>query len=73
MYSSKIAKGYQSVNCSFTVPEKPKSFTELAPGALKVGTPSDFLTFIVAKHQKLEGGYFGKSFFSEKVSQCRNN
>ena len=44
--------------------KKPKSWTELAD--LKAGTLSHFLTFIVAKLQKTEGGPFGKQFFSKK-------
>ena len=49
--------------------KKPKSWTELAD--LKAGTLSHFLTFIVAKLQKTEGGPFGKQFFFEKKSHCR--
>ena len=36
----------------------------------KKGDLWDFLTSIVAKHQKIEGGSFGE-FFPKKVSQCR--
>ena len=48
---------------SSTVPEKPKSWCELA---LKVRTPPDFLTSIVAKHQKTEGGLLRKKRLSKK-------
>ena len=37
----------------------------------KRGTRSDFLTSIVAKHQKTEGDPLEKFFFFEKKSQCR--
>ena len=37
------------------------------------GTILDFLTAIVAKHQKIEGGPFGEKFFWEKISQCLKN
>ena len=42
-----------------------------APGALKGSTFSHFLTSIVAKHQKIEGGLFGERNFPKEVSQCR--
>ena len=43
--------------------KNPKSWTELA----RIGTLSHFLTSIVAKHQKIEGGLKGviKDFFSK--------
>ena len=40
-------------------------------GALKGATLLDFLTSIVAKHQKNEGGPFEEQHIFEKVSQCR--
>ena len=54
----KIAKVFQSVEYSFTVP-KNQSWTELAHR----GTVLDFLTSIVAKHLKIEGGHFGENLF----------
>ena len=42
-------------------------------GALKGGTLSNFLTSIVAKHRKIEGGPFGENLFSRKKSQCQKN
>ena len=41
------------------------------PGRVKRGILSHFLTSIVAKHQKIEGGPFGETFFRKKVSQCQ--
>ena len=59
---SKIAKGLQSVKYSFTVPEKPKRWAELArrsplaraPGALKRGTLSGLSTFLSQNMAKVE-------------------
>ena len=51
-------------------PQYPKNPNGNGTGALKGGTLSDFLTSIVAKHQKIEGDPLGK-FSSKKVSQCR--
>ena len=47
----------------YSVPEKPKKFDRT--GALK-GDPFAFLTSIVAKHLKIEGGSFHDNFFEKK-------
>ena len=42
-----------------------------APGALKGGTISHFLTSIVAKHQKIEGGPFGEKNSENKYHNAK--
>ena len=65
IYGSKIAKITSECQVfSFTVPEKPKSWTELT----RQGSPSRFSNIhSVAKYQKLKGG----PFKDRKVSHCR--
>ena len=66
MKVSKNSK-YQTHKKSIKLTKNPNDRT----GALKEGTFSDFLTTIVAKHQKIEGDPLGKFF--RKQSQCRKN
>ena len=57
MKVSKNSK-YQTHKKSIKLTKNPNDRT----GALKEGTFSDFLTTIVAKHQKIEGDPLGKFF-----------
>ena len=66
--------GLQSVKYSFTLPKKPKSWIKLArqgpASALEGGPFRIFLTSIVAKHQKIEGGPFGEFFWEKKSDKA---
>ena len=61
-----------SKNSKYQTHEKPKRPNWRArcplagPRRARRGTHSQFLTSIVAKHQKIEGGPFGEFFFGKK-------
>ena len=50
---------------SSTVPENPKKWDRI----WRAGAFSRFLTSIVAKHQKIEGGPFGDFFFEKSLTK----
>ena len=76
--NSKRAKGHESVKKTQSIKKTQSQANKKSIKLTKnpndgAGDPFAFLTSIVAKHQKIEGGPFGENFFEKKSHSAEKN